>query len=303
MASILVADDLPLSRDLVLRILRDRGHRTSFASDGEEALQRFQRDEPDVVVLEMGLQRLSGVETCTRIKAIATGFVPVILVSTRGDLETRLAALAVAEDFLVKPYDVAELDARIGVQLRTRRLVEELRRGKPAGTEGAMPVDPGTGLRTTAFLVERLGEEWRRSVRFNEPMAVLLAAADVGGEAALAVVGTALKRILRQIDVVARGEGDVAAALLPNTHVAGALVAAERLKRELATGITSSGSGGLGAGVTASLGIACYPGRDIGAADDLLRLAGRALDRAREEGPGHICLYQHQGYLFRPTTV
>ena len=95
--------------------------------------------------------------------------------------------------------------------------------------------------------------------------------------------------MLRQVDILARVETDQLAALLPNTHVAGALVAAERLKRDLSTGRVST-----------SLGIACYPGRDVLSPEDLVRLAGRALERARTEGPGHICLYQHQGYLFRP---
>ena len=48
------------------------------------------------------------------------------------------------------------------------------------------------------------------------------------------------------------------------------------------------------------MGIAFYPGKDVNDATDLLRMAARALERAREEGPGSICLYQHQGYLFQP---
>ena len=49
-----------------------------------------------------------------------------------------------------------------------------------------------------------------------------------------------------------------------------------------------------------SMGIAFYPGKDVNDATDLMRMAARALERARKEGPGSICLYQHQGYLFQP---
>jgi two-component system, cell cycle response regulator len=109
----------------------------------------------------------------------------------------------------------------------------------------------------------------------------------------LAIANAAL-RSLRQIDIVTRYGPAELAALLPNTHFAGSLICAERLHRE-------SGKSPVEDFVpTVTMGIAFYPGKDVGEPADLLKMVSRALDRAREEGPGNICLYQHQGYLFQP---
>jgi diguanylate cyclase (GGDEF)-like protein len=110
----------------------------------------------------------------------------------------------------------------------------------------------------------------------------------------VAQVAHAAQRSLRQIDVLCRyGPGELAA-LLPSTHFAGSLVCADRLAREL----PSSGLDGFVPRV--SMGLSFCPGKDVAEPADLLRIASRALDRARAEGPGNICLYQHQGYLYLP---
>src|SRR5260370_6581064 len=114
------------------------------------------------------------------------------------------------------------------------------------------------------------------------------------GERVLQAVAAASLRSLRQIDIVTRYGPSEMAALLPNTHVAGALICAERLRRESSIGTIDD------VRPTVSMGIAFYPGKDVSEPTDLLRSAARALDRARDEGPGSICLVQHQGYLFQP---
>jgi diguanylate cyclase (GGDEF)-like protein len=87
---------------------------------------------------------------------------------------------------------------------------------------------------------------------------------------------------------VTRAGADEFVVILPNTHFAGALTLAERVWREIR------------ATAEASVGAACYPNRDVTTARDLLRFAHAALARAKAEGKGKICLYQHQGYLFQP---
>ena len=288
MAFLLIADDVKLSGEVLARALRLRGHRVAQAADGEDAVALHERERPEVVVMDVNMPRLSGLDAAARIKAVAGVHTPVILVSARVDIASRVAALAVADDFLPKPVDIEELHARIEAHLRTRRVVEELRRAV-SPTQQVAALDPQTGFQNRAFFLDRVAQEWRRAARFNEPLSLILTGVEAGEVDGLASVGAVLSRMLRQVDILARPETDQLAALLPNTHVAGALVAAERLKRELA-----------GSAVTTSLGIACYPGRDVVAADDLVRHALQALDRARAEGPGNICLYQNQGYLFRP---
>lgn len=285
MALVLIADDVAMARELLARQLRGEGHRVTLVNDGVEAVTRFEQEHPDVVVLDVHMPRLSGLEACTRIKSMP-GYTPVILMSARADVSSRVAALAVADDFVAKPYEAEEMKARIGARLRVRRMIEEL------GRSGASPNLGEARIRNRTQFLERVAHEWQRCARFNEPLSLLLAGIEGGGDQAQNALGGILVRVLRQIDVVGRTEQNQFAVLLPNTHVSGALVAASRIKRQLGSLENLSAH--------ASLGIACYPGRDINSADDLMSMAGRALERAREEGQGQICLYQHQGYLFRP---
>jgi diguanylate cyclase (GGDEF)-like protein len=188
--------------------------------------------------------------------------------------------------------------------LRTRAIVDELRAAR-AESEARTYSDQVTGLRNRAFLGERLVEEFKRSVRYNEPLSLVVMAVDnyrhlsetrgAGfGERVLQSVAAAALRSLRQIDIVTRYGPAEMAALLPNTHVAGALICADRLRREAGAMPIDDLRPSI------SMGIAFYPGKDVTEPTDLLRTSARALDRARDEGPGSICLVQHQGYLFVP---
>ena len=303
MSSILLADDVALAREGLARALRERGHRVQVVVDGQEAVAACQRDRPDLAILDVTMPRLGGLEACARIKATAGSFVPVIIMSARTDLDSRLAALAVAEDFVPKPYDPLEMCARVDAHLRTRKLVEE-QRAAAADTAAAAPpvVDRKSGLVALGGLpdragfLDRLGEEWKRSVRTNDPLGVLVAGVDspVPGEGVMGTLAGAIGRSVRSVDVLARIDERHIAGMLQSTHLTGGMTVADRLRRELRKTAYD------GAPLVVSLGFSFHPGRDVTEPADLLRVAERALARAREEGPGHICLWQHQGYLYDP---
>lgn len=321
MAHILIADDVTLARDAAARALRDRGHRVTTAADGQEAIDRFGRDRADLAILDMMMPRVSGLDACSRIKQAPGPFVPVIFISALSDLDTRLSALALGEDFLGKPYDLHELCARVEVHLRLRRAVEEgrVRGGEearraviepaaaPAPALAAPPPPPQppptiittggatVGLLDRAALLERLSDEWKRSTRTTDPMSLLLVGVDgPGTEHATNALASAMQRCLRSIDVLCLTDDRHIGGLLLNTHVTGVMAAVTRLRSELRRMVVD--------GVTPSvtMGAAFHPSRDVGEAADLLRLAERAVARAREEGGGHTCFWQHAGYLFDP---
>ncbi len=291
-------------RDELERALREAGHKVLVVGDGESALATWRAERHEVAILDEAAARLNGLGVALRMKAESpSAFMPVIIVSPR-DSVARCAALAVADDVVGRPYDVRELVARVAALLRTRAIVDELRLQR-AESEARTYSDPTTGLRNRAFLGERIGEEFKRAVRYNEPLSLVLLAVEGMREIVerrgagtadrlLQAVANASLRSLRQIDVVARYGTHELAALLPNTHLAGALTCADRLRRETGTAVVDD------ARAVVSMGIAFYPGRDVNDATDLMRMAARALERAREEGAGSICLYQHQGYLFQP---
>lgn len=301
MAAILIVEPPSAARDELERLLRAAGHRVLVVGDGEQALETWRVERHELAIVDEAAALLNGAAVATRMKIESPlAFMPVVLVTARD----RIAALDVADDAVSRPFDPAEVAARVAALLRTRALVDELRLAR-AESEARTYADSTTGLRNRAFLGERIGEEFKRAVRYNEPLSLVLLAVERLRDIAVergagtsdrllqAVAGAAL-RSLRQIDVVTRYGAAELAALLPNTHLAGALTCADRLRRETAAATVDE------IRPLVSMGIAFYPGKDVSDATDLMRMAARALERAREEGAGSICLYQHQGYLFQP---
>ena len=117
MPKILVVDDEPTIREVVVRYLRRDGHTVVQAADGEEALELYRRTRPDLVVLDLMLPRVSGLEVCRRLGV--EGRVPLIMLTARGEEEDRIVGLALgADDYVVKPFSPRELVARVEAVLR-----------------------------------------------------------------------------------------------------------------------------------------------------------------------------------------
>ncbi len=113
---LVVDDDRSLLR--VLRVsLSARGHEVSTAATGQEGLSRAATDAPEIIVLDLGLADLDGLEVCRRIRYWSQ--VPVIVLSATGSEDRKVAALdGGADDYVTKPFSMAELDARIRTALR-----------------------------------------------------------------------------------------------------------------------------------------------------------------------------------------
>ncbi len=117
MAKILVVDDEPNIREVVGLYLRRDGHAVVSAADGEEALEIYRRTRPDLVVLDLMLPKVSGLEVCRRIQAERR--VPLIMLTARGEEEDRIVGLGLgADDYVVKPFSPRELVARVRAVLR-----------------------------------------------------------------------------------------------------------------------------------------------------------------------------------------
>jgi DNA-binding response OmpR family regulator len=116
-AKILVVDDEPNIREVVSLYLRRDGHSVSTAADGEEALRLYRQAEPDLVVLDLMLPKVSGIEVCRRIQSDKR--VPVIMLTAKGEEEDRIIGLGIgADDYVVKPFSPRELVARVEAVLR-----------------------------------------------------------------------------------------------------------------------------------------------------------------------------------------
>jgi two-component system response regulator ResD len=116
-AKVLIVDDEPNIREVVGLYLRRDGHTVVSATDGEEALEAFRESEPDLVVLDLMLPKISGLEVCRRMRADRR--VPLIMLTARGEEEERIVGLSLgADDYIVKPFSPRELAARVAAVLR-----------------------------------------------------------------------------------------------------------------------------------------------------------------------------------------
>ena len=172
---VLVVDDEAAQRAMLSYNIEAAGYRVITAADGEEALLRVQEEAPDIVLLDWMLPRLSGIEVCRQLKIRPeTRDIPVIMVSARTEEADRVRGLETgADDYVLKPYSVAELVARLKANLRRTRpaaagqvlevgditLDPERHRVHRAGIE--LHLGP-TEYRILATFMERPGRVWSR---------------------------------------------------------------------------------------------------------------------------------------------
>ncbi|MEP3055283.1 phosphate regulon transcriptional regulator PhoB [Ascidiaceihabitans sp.] len=120
---VLVVEDEPAQREVLAYNLEAEGFAVSRAENGEEALLFVEEDAPDVIVLDWMMPQLSGIEVCRRLKIKPeTRGIPVIMLSARSEEVDRVRGLETgADDYVIKPYSVIELMARVRAQLRRVR--------------------------------------------------------------------------------------------------------------------------------------------------------------------------------------
>lgn len=120
---VLVVEDEPAQREVLAYNLEAEGFRALRAENGEEALLLIEEDAPDLIVLDWMLPSVSGIEVCRRVKSKSdTRGIPIIMLSARSEEVDRVRGLETgADDYVVKPYSIVELMARIRAQLRRVR--------------------------------------------------------------------------------------------------------------------------------------------------------------------------------------
>jgi diguanylate cyclase (GGDEF)-like protein len=260
------------------------------ASTGEAALQAAVDRVPDMVLLDIGLPDMDGLEVCRRFKANPRlEQVPVIFLTARTSGEDEVGGLeAGGIDYITKPINPAILKARIRNHLELKQNRDELLR--LSRTDGL------TGLYNRRTFDDLLTREWRRLARAGEPLAVIMMDVDHfklyndtyghgGGDVCLQRVARAAEGALqRPADIVARYGGEEFVALLPETKQDGAIAVAEAIRLAVAALEIPHTASKTAAHVTVSLGAACTVPQPDADPAGLLEIADQQLYIAKSEG-------------------
>jgi two-component system cell cycle response regulator len=300
--TVLVADDQTSYREHIAGLLRDAGYEVLLAYDGAQAVRLCKRDLPAVAVIDVVMPITDGIEVCQTLRGDETlPYIPILFVSSRTDPEDVVRGLrAGGDDYFRKPGDDKELLARVEALVRIQQLIANAgdSTNAAAAPGGEAAKDTLTGVWNDGYLDTRIQAELERASRHNEPLSLMvidIENRDKLGDDALTAGAEAIARCTRAMDVITRCARLSFAVILPNTHFAGAIATADRMWRELAaTRVEDKDT------LKASIGVACYPNQAVKTGQQLLQFARSALDRALAEGPAHICLYQHQAYIFQP---
>lgn len=303
-ATVLLVEDEPVQADATTEVLIKGGYNVLWAKDGVNAIKLVKKEKPDIVLLDVVLPGLDGHEVCRWLKLEeSTKGIPIIMLTAKKELEDKISGLqAGADDYLPKPYDELELNARIYAALRTKALQDELRTKNIQLEELLTKVeymavtDALTGLYNRRRFHEILTKEFERSKRYASPFSLIMLDIDhfkrindsyghQAGDSVLQQVAKLIQKNIRDIDTAARYGGEEFIMLAPNTSTKDAVHASERIRAGTAhsefTGINKET-------LTLSAGIAGLPDALIDNEDKLIKCADIALYRAKQNGRNRI---------------
>lgn len=298
--SVLVIDDSPGARHQILDGLKSASlfrvyHEAESVIDGF----KIALSEPlDVILCDLDMPGMDGFKFLSMIKTRKElQDIPVILVTGVNDQESKIRGLERgASDYLTKPYDPAELIARVKVQLKIKTLQDSLKKSNQALME-LSNTDPLTHLSNRRFLMKTLEKELQRCERSQKPMALIMVDVDhfkpvndtyghQQGDVVLQILADQMKAHLRDYDLAARFGGEEFALVLPETALAEAVQVAERLRVAISELRIPTEHAEIR--LTISLGVATYPHPKVRTVDNLILEADRALYNAKERGRNRV---------------
>jgi two-component system, cell cycle response regulator len=301
---VLLVEDNATQAKLVVHYLNGRGFDVSWVSDGAAGIHAALASPPDCVLLDAQLPDIDGFSVCRMLRSREdTRGLPIIMLTSRSAVEDRIRGLeAGASDYLPKPFDPGELEARIRSTVRAQEISREVAEKNRhlesllSKFQALATTDDLTGLSNRRMFFEELEREIARFVRYGSPVALLLVDVDrfkavnddyghQAGDSVLKTLGALLAETFRRTDLAARYGGEEFAVLLPETGLDQAVDVAERLRRRVEATAFPSPAGELAVTISVGAAVAGDGARD---AESLVRAADEALYRAKSGGRNRV---------------
>jgi len=302
-AKILLVEDERLQAKVVKEYLESSGYEVIWVETGKLAIKTAKTQPVDLIILDLLLPDLDGNEVCRWLKLNEdTKGIPIIILTVKDSTEEKVIGLeAGADDYISKPCNEIELNARIYACLRTKALQDELREKNHQLEDVLLKVeqlaitDPLTKLFNRRRFEAALENEFKRTMRYGSPNSCLMIDIDhfkrindaYGhhvGDIVLKETGTVIKDCIREIDTVARWGGEEFIVLLPETKKEEASKVASRMLKVMAGHSFSQ----ITQKMTVSIGLAGVPDPSIDTAEKLIQTADLALYEAKSKGRNRV---------------
>ena len=299
---ILVAEDDNVSRKILEKSLVEAGYEVESVENGRQALKKFEEKFFPIVLSDWMMPEMDGFQLCQALREkIWPGYIFIVLLTGKDAKEDVIAGLgAGADDYLTKPFNQAELIARLNTGRRFLELEQSLRQANEKIRILSI-TDPLTGCFNRGYMNECLVREVKRSRRYERPLSVVLCDIDhfktvndtfghqAGDQVLINVVQSINEVIRSDVDWLARYGGEEFLLVLPETDAKSAILLAERIREQIYEKPTRTN--GAEIGITASFGVG---GIDIGIQDNricsetMIAMADKYLYVAKQEGKNRV---------------
>lgn len=300
---ILLVDDDEDNLKIVSRLLEKEGYSVIKANSGELGLKALDRYRPDLVLLDVNMPGMDGIETIQILKR-KENTAAVVFVTANTTTDDVIRGLdAGALDYISKPFSGMELLARIRAQLRVKRLQDELRAANKK-LQGLVEIDDLTGLFNMRSVYGKMDQEIERARRYGHGVAAIMLDMDhfkgvndnhdhLFGSHVLAEVGQLIKKNIRTHDFAARYGGDEFLICLSQTTTEGAKLFCERLREVLEAYHFKHDGDEIR--LTASMGCAIViDGQSLMDGRSLVRHADHCLYKSKQEGRNRVTFIELQ---------
>lgn len=297
---ILAVDDDLESLKLITKALSWDGYQVETASSGKEALEKISKIKPHLVLMDVNMPGLNGIETLMFLRG-SEEYISILFVSASSDSEDVIRGLdAGADDYICKPYNPLELMARIRCHLRIKDIRDQLKQAN-LKLKDLADTDDLTGLYNMRSLYQKLDYEIERAHRYDRAVAVVMMDLDnfkyvndnhdhLFGSHVISRVGKIIKENMRKVDFGARYGGDEFLVVLTETNIEGAKKFCERIRTEIAAYLFKNDI--YQHQLTVSVGCAITSiGSHSVDSKTLVRYADRALYEAKEKGRNQVRFY------------
>jgi diguanylate cyclase (GGDEF)-like protein len=300
---ILIVDDEEIIRSFLIDVLVDEGYKAKAVPSGAEALRLLKRNSFDLVITDIKMPIMDGIQVLRATKAIDP-HQDVVVMTGYASTETAVESMKLgASDYITKPFNLDQIKIVVAKTLERSRLRKKAEEGELY--KQLSRIDGLTELYNYTFFQQLLKTETERAKRYGHELSLLMIDIDdfkdyndqnghPAGDEALKKLARIMSRAVRGCDYIARYGGDEFVVVLPETDQSEAKVIGERLRLLVKKTAFKPKSAKKQWEFTVSVGLATYPG-DAQTGEDLVKRADEALYQAKALSRNKLCVCREGG--------